>query len=153
MQDVAESILYPLWDSGYEVGHSVRTPSDAINFAKQDFIFQVSLLDARFLAGSKELFMKLQDRFRKKILDGGRKKFLEVMEQFRSERREKYGIHNYLLEPHIKEGKGGMRDIQAMLWVGKAVFGFIPDSLNTQQQGYTQGNRNHRQNGCELAVV
>ena len=49
MQEVAESILYPLWDSGYEVGHSVRTPSDAVSFAKNDFIFQVSLLDARFL--------------------------------------------------------------------------------------------------------
>ena len=70
-----------------------------------------------------ELFDKLQKRFRKKILDGGRKQFVEVMEQFRAERREKYGNHSYLLEPHIKEGKGGMRDIQAMLWVGKAVFG------------------------------
>lgn len=123
MQGVAESILYPLWDSGYEVGHSVRTPADAVSFAKNDFIFQVSLLDARFLIGSQELFDTLQKRFKKKILDGGRKKFVEVMEQFRVERREKYGSHSYLLEPHIKEGKGGMRDIQAMLWVGKAVFG------------------------------
>lgn len=123
MQGVAESILYPLWDSGYEVGHSVRTPANAVSYAKKDFIFQVSLLDARFLAGSRELFDQLQQRFRKKILDGGRKKFVEVMEQFRVERREKYGSHSYLLEPHIKEGKGGMRDIQAMLWVGKAVFG------------------------------
>jgi len=98
-------------------------PSDAVSFAKNDFIFQVSLLDARFLAGSQELFDTLQKRFKKKILDGGRKKFVEVMEQFRDERREKYGSHSYLLEPHIKEGKGGMRDIQAMLWVGKAVFG------------------------------
>lgn len=123
MQGVAESILYPLWDSGYEVGHSVRTPADAVTFAQKDFIFQVSLLDARFLAGSHELFAKLQTRFRKKILDGGRKKFVEVMEQFRAERRDKFGNHSYLLEPHIKEGKGGLRDIQAMLWVGKAIFG------------------------------
>ncbi len=123
MQGVSESILYPLWDSGYEVGHSVRTPADTVSFAKNDFIFQVSLLDARFLAGSQELFDKLQKQFKKKILDGGRKKFVEVMEQFRMERREKFGSHSYLLEPHIKEGKGGMRDIQAMLWVGKAVFG------------------------------
>jgi [protein-PII] uridylyltransferase len=132
MQDVAESILYPLWDSGYEVGHSVRTPADAVSFAKNDFIFQVSLLDARFLTGSQELFDKLQKRFKKKILDGGRKKFVEVMEQFRTERREKFGSHSYLLEPHIKEGKGGMRDIQAMLWVGKAVFGL--SGLTTMEE-------------------
>lgn len=123
MQNIAESILYPLWDSGYEVGHSVRTPEGAVKFAREDFFFQVALLDARFLAGSEELLIKLQKRYQKKILDGGRKKFVELMEGFRKERREKYGSHSYLLEPHIKEGKGGMRDIQAMLWVGRAVFG------------------------------
>lgn len=123
MQGVAESILYPLWDSGYEVGHSVRTPDGAVSFAQDDFIFQVSLLDARFLAGSMELFVRLRERYQKKILDGGRRKFVEVMEGFRMERRQKYGSHSYLLEPHIKEGKGGLRDIQAMLWVGKVVFG------------------------------
>lgn len=125
MQQVAESILYPLWDSGYEVGHSVRTPADAVGFARDDFIFQVSLLDARFLTGSDELFDKLNKRFKKKILDGGRRQFVEIMEGFREERREKYGSHSYLLEPHIKDGKGGMRDIQSMLWVGKAVFGLV----------------------------
>ena len=123
MQDVAESILYPLWDSGYEVGHSVRTPSEATSFAREDFFFQVALLDARLLAGSEELFDKLQKRYQKKILDGNRQKFVEAMEGFRTERCEKYGSHSYLLEPHIKEGKGGFRDIQAMLWTGKAVFG------------------------------
>ena len=123
MQAVAESILYPLWDSGYEVGHSVRTPEGAVSFARDDFIFQVSLLDARFLAGSLELFTRLRERYQKKILDGGRRRFVEVMEGLRTERRQRYGSHSYLLEPHIKEGKGGLRDIQAMLWVGKAVFG------------------------------
>ena len=123
MQKVAESILYPLWDSGYEVGHSVRTPSGAVSFAKEDFFFQVSLLDARLLAGSSDLFDTLQKKYKKKILDGSRGKFVEVMERFRAERRKKYGCHSYLLEPNIKEGKGGFRDIQAMLWVGKAVFG------------------------------
>lgn len=125
MQQVAESILYPLWDSGYEVGHSVRTPSEAVSFAREDFIFQVSLLDARLLAGSDELFIQLKKRFQKKILDGGRRKFVERMEGLRGERREKFGCHSYLLEPHIKEGKGGFRDIQSMLWVGKAVFGLV----------------------------
>ncbi|MFZ5797643.1 MAG: [protein-PII] uridylyltransferase [Desulfobulbus sp.] len=123
MQAVAEAILYPLWDSGCEVGHSVRTPEEAVSFARDDFIFQVSLLDARFLAGSDDLFGRLRDRYQKKILDGGRRRFVEAMEGLRAERRQRYGSHSYLLEPHIKEGKGGLRDIQAMLWVGKAVFG------------------------------
>lgn len=123
MQPVAEAVLYPLWDSGYEVGHSVRTPDEAVRFARTDFFFQVALLDARFLAGDEELFVTLRETFRIKILDGGRKSFVETMELFRAERRRRFGSHSYLLEPHIKEGKGGMRDIQSMLWVAKVIFG------------------------------
>ncbi len=123
MQDVAEAVLYPLWDGGFEVGHSVRTPGGAISFARSNFFFQVALLDARLLTGSQSLFDNLRQRYKKKILDGRRRDFVRIMEKFRSERRKKYGSHSYLLEPHIKEGKGGMRDIQGMLWTGKAVFG------------------------------
>ncbi len=123
MQAASESILYPLWDAGFEVGHSVRRIKDAIRFAGEDFFFQVALLDARLLVGSKPLFDKLTSRYQKKLLDGNRHKFVRTMEEFRAGRRKKYGSHAYLLEPHIKEGKGGMRDIQAMLWVAKAVFG------------------------------
>ena len=123
MQEVSETILYPLWDAGFEVGHSVRKIKDAIRFAGEDFFFQVSLLDARLLTGSELLFDKLLARYQKKILDGNRHRFVKTMEKFRAQRRENYGSHAYLLEPHIKEGKGGMRDIQAMLWVARAVFG------------------------------
>ncbi len=123
MQEVSESILYPLWDAGFEVGHSVRGIKDAIRFAGEDFFFQVALLDARLLTGSEPLFDKLLGRYQKKILDGNRHRFVKTMEKFRAQRRKNHGSHAYLLEPHIKEGKGGMRDIQAMLWVARAVFG------------------------------
>ncbi|WP_446010387.1 [protein-PII] uridylyltransferase [Candidatus Electrothrix sp.] len=123
MQAVAESLLYPLWDAGFEVGHSVRNVKDAIRFAKEDFIFEVSLLDARQLAGSASLYQKLLTRYQKKILYGQRQKFVRTMDKRCIERRGKYGTHAYRLEPHIKEGRGGMRDIQAMLWTAKAVFG------------------------------
>jgi [protein-PII] uridylyltransferase len=123
MQAVAESILYPLWDGGFEVGHSVRSVKDAIRFAKEDFIFEVSLLDARLLTGSASLYQELLDRYQKKILYGQRQKFVRTMDELCAERRRKYGTHAYRLEPNIKEGRGGMRDIQAMLWTAKAVFG------------------------------
>ncbi len=122
MQEISESILYPLWDAGFEVGHSVREVKDAVRFAGEDFFFQVALLDSRLLVGSELLYDKLLGRYQKKIFEGKRQKFVETMEGFRAQRRDKYGSHAYLLEPHIKEGKGGMRDIQAMLWVAKAVF-------------------------------
>ena len=123
MQEVSEAVLYPLWDAGFEVGHSVRGVKDAVRFAGEDFFFQVALLDARFLVGSEPLYDQLLSRYHKTILEGKRQQFVETMEGFRRGRRKKYGIHAYLLEPHIKEGKGGMRDIQAMLWVARAVFG------------------------------
>jgi len=123
MQAVSESLLYPLWDEGFEVGQSVRGVKDAVQFALEDFHFQVALLDARLLAGSQALFDELLARYTKKIFDGRRHEFARTMEAFKLERWQKYGSHTYLLEPHIKEGKGGLRDIQAMLWVAKGVFG------------------------------
>jgi [protein-PII] uridylyltransferase len=123
MQAVAESLLYPLWDQGFEVGHSVRGVKDAVQFALEDFHFQVSLLDARLIAGSSALFEELRDRYVHKVLNGRRHDFVRTMEAFKQERWRKYGSHTYLLEPHIKEGKGGLRDIQAMCWVAKGVFG------------------------------
>ncbi len=123
MKSVVEALLYPLWDQGFEVGHSVRGVKDAIQFAKEDFHFQVALLDARLLVGSEELFRDLKARYSKKILDGRRHQFVQTMEEHIQERWEKYGSHTYLLEPHVKEGKGGLRDIQSMMWVAKGVFG------------------------------
>jgi len=123
MQAVAEGLFYPLWDEGFEVGHSVRGVKDAVQFALDDFHFQVALLDARLLAGSQALFDELRERYTKKVFEGRRHEFARTMEAFKLERWRKFGSHTYLLEPHIKEGKGGLRDIQAMLWVAKGVFG------------------------------
>ncbi|MBW6521425.1 MAG: [protein-PII] uridylyltransferase [Desulfoarculaceae bacterium] len=127
IKQVAEAILYPLWDAGLEVGHAVRTIEESMEHAGQEFFFQVAMLDARFLAGSQELFDDLLVRYRLRFIEGGRDEFVRSMKAFRAVRRKRFGSHSYLLEPHIKEGKGGMRDIQAMLWTAKVVFGL--DSL------------------------
>lgn len=123
IKSVAEAILYPLWDAGLEVGHGVRTVSEAMEQAEHDFFFQVSMLDARYLEGSASLFQELTAGYRRRFIDGGREEFVRSMKAFREARRTRFGSHSYLLEPHIKEGKGGMRDIQAMLWTAKVVFG------------------------------
>lgn len=120
---VADGILYPLWDTGLEVGHGVRTVKESMRHGRDDFFFQVALVDARLIAGSRELFDELQSAYRKNFVDGCRREFVETMKLFRSERRKRFGAHSYLLEPHIKEGKGGLRDIQAMMWTAKVVFG------------------------------
>ncbi len=123
MEKVANGVLYPLWDTGLEVGHGVRTVEECLSFAKEDFFFQVAMLDARLLVGSKPLFDELLTRYRTDFIEGSRDEFVRVMEAFRSDRRKRFGSHSYLLEPNIKESKGGMRDIQAMLWTASFVFG------------------------------
>ncbi len=123
IQEVGDAVLYPLWDTGMEVGHGVRTIKESIRQGKEDFFFQVAMIDARLIAGSQKLFDKLQVQYKKKFIEGQRHEFVRTMKLFRSERRKRFGAHAYLLEPHIKEGKGGLRDVQAMLWTAKVVFG------------------------------
>ncbi len=123
MKKVANGVLYPLWDTGLDVGHGVRTIDECLSFAREDFFFQVAMLDARLLVGSKALFDELLLRYRTDFIEGVRGEFVDAMKRFRAARRKKYGSHSYLLEPNIKESKGGMRDIQAMLWTAIVVFG------------------------------
>ncbi|MGB3221691.1 MAG: [protein-PII] uridylyltransferase [Desulforhopalus sp.] len=120
---VTDAVLYPLWDTGLEVGHGVRTVAESISHAREDYFFLVALLDARLIHGSQELFDELLKAYRKRYVDGHREKFVEKMKAYRQSRRDRYGCHSYLLEPHIKEGRGGMRDIQAMMWTARVVFG------------------------------
>ena len=134
LQTAARALLYPLWDAGYEVGHSVRTIKEAVRFAREDFPFQVALLDARLVAGAAPLLEELRERYTTTILQGRRQQFVRAMEGWRAERRRRYGSHSFLLEPHIKEGTGGLRDIQAMHWVARGVFS-LPDLEAVQGSG------------------
>ncbi|MBE0585689.1 MAG: [protein-PII] uridylyltransferase, partial [Desulfofustis sp.] len=120
---LADAILYPLWDTGYEIGHGVRTVEESLQQAADDFIFRVALLDARLLAGSEQVFVELTDAYRREFVDGRRHEFISNLKQFNEERRGRFGSHGYLLEPNIKESKGGLRDVQSVLWAAKVVFG------------------------------
>jgi [protein-PII] uridylyltransferase len=123
LSSVTEALFYPLWDAGLEVGHGVRTPEACITDAKEDFFFQVSMLDARPLAGSTKLFDELKQSFSQGFIEGHRQDFLQNMMSHRLERHNRYGMHSYRLEPNIKESRGGFRDIHAMSWVAQALFG------------------------------
>ncbi|SDO44493.1 [protein-PII] uridylyltransferase [Desulforhopalus singaporensis] len=120
---VADAVLYPLWDTGLDVGHGVRTVEESMVHADEEYFFLVALLDARFLYGDRQLFEELLSEFNRRFVDGHREIFVDRMKMFRESRRVKFGSHSYLLEPHLKEGRGGMRDIQAMMWTAKVVFG------------------------------
>ncbi len=123
LSSAAEAILYPLWDAGLDVGHSVRTIEQCLTDAEKDFFFQVALLDAKIIIGNKAIFAKLQKEYNQKFISGLRKQFLDQMILHRTHRLKNFNQHGYLLEPNIKEGRGGLRDIQSLLWTAKVIFG------------------------------
>ncbi len=101
----------------------MRTVEESLAQAEKDYFFLVALLDARLIYGSTELYDELLARLPRRFVEGQREDFVEKMKGHRLSRRERFGSHSYLLEPHIKEGRGGMRDIQAMMWTARMVFG------------------------------
>ncbi len=140
---VTEAVFYPLWDAGLEVGHSVRTIDTCLADAASDFFFRVALLDARFITGQIELFNQLQAAYQERFIDGQRLSFLEDMTCHRDERHRRFGLHSYRLEPHIKEIRGGLRDIQAMLWTAKVVFG-LKDLTSLRDAGLLSEDEHRR---------
>jgi len=134
LNSLVEAILYPLWDTGLEVGHAVRTPDECIADAADDFFFRVAMLDARLIAGSALLFDKLTEKYKTVYIEGKRQEFLENMLEQRTIRECNYGRHTYLLEPQIKESCGGFRDIQSMVWTAHVVFG-LKDLVSLQEAG------------------
>ena len=134
LNSIVEAILYPLWDTGLEVGHAVRTPDECITDAAEDFFFRVAMLDARLIAGPGSLFGGLTEMYKSAYIEGRRQEFLDDMLEQRHKRETQFGRHTYLLEPHIKESGGGFRDIQSMIWTAHVIFG-LKDLVAIQEAG------------------
>lgn len=115
---VTEKILYALWDGGFQVGHALRTVSECVRNAKQDSIIQTAMVDARFLCGDERLFEDLCAAL--ELRRAGRvERFVERKLEERQLRHQRYGESVFLLEPDLKEGQGGVRDIHSALWIAK----------------------------------
>jgi [protein-PII] uridylyltransferase len=121
-EDVAQKILYFLWDMRLDVGYSVRTVADCVEMAGTDTTVKTALLDTRFLCGNRALFKELQKTVLTQIVTKGSDGFIQQKIEELESRREKYGSSIYLLEPNIKEGEGGLRDLHAALWIAKVRF-------------------------------
>ena len=107
---LAENILYKLWDTGLEIGNSLRTIDDCLELASmQDSTILSSLLDERAIAGDSILHTRLKNELNKKLLPNISKNFINEKMLERKSRYEKYGSANFLLEPNIKEGQGCQR--------------------------------------------
>jgi len=118
-EQAIEFCLYMMWDLGLKVGHATRTPAECIRLAKDDITIQTALLEARYLWGDQDLSTELRDKFDKEIISGNGKHFIEAKLQERDTRHARFGNSRYVVEPNMKEGKGGLRDIQTLFWIAK----------------------------------
>ncbi|MBX8813160.1 [protein-PII] uridylyltransferase [Pseudochrobactrum algeriensis] len=121
-EQVVEYMLYMLWDMGLKVGHSTRNIDDAIRLSREDMTIRTSLLEARFLTGSQELFDELTTRFDQEIVADSGAEFVQAKLIERDIRHKKAGSTRYLVEPNVKESKGGQRDLQTLFWIAKYIY-------------------------------
>lgn len=121
-ESVAEAILYCLWDMGLKVGHATRSIDECIKQAKADMTIRTALLEARFLLGDRKLFDEMVARFDRQIVQGTGPEFVAAKLAEREERHRRGGQSRYLVEPNVKDGKGGLRDLHTLFWIAKYVY-------------------------------
>lgn len=118
-EQIVEWILYILWDMGLKVGHATRNIDECIRLSRSDMTIRTAILEARFLCGERSLFKSLGDRFDTEVVEGTGPEFISSKLAERDERHRKAGDTRYLVEPNVKEGKGGLRDLNTLFWIAK----------------------------------
>ena len=117
LEEMVEQLLYLLWDSGFKVGHSTRSIREAIAQANEDMQTKTSMLEARFLAGDVDLAREFRKQFRAKCVAGYEREYVELRMRDQFSRHKKFGDSVYMQEPNVKNGCGGLRDYQNLLWM------------------------------------
>ena len=121
-ESIAEALLYCLWDMGLKVGYATRSVDECIRQAKADMTIRTALLEARYLFGDAKLFQELVVRFDKEVVQGTAPQFVAAKLAEREERHRRAGQSRYLVEPNVKDGKGGLRDLHTLFWIAKYVY-------------------------------
>src|SRR5947208_1045298 len=121
-EQVAEAILYCLWDMGLKVGHATRSVDESIRQARGDMTIRTAILETRFLTGDKPLYEELVARFDKEVVQGTASEFVTAKLAEREERHRRGGQSRYLVEPNVKDGKGALRDLHTLFWIAKYVY-------------------------------
>ena len=122
-ESVVETMLYILWDLRLKVGHATRSVNDCLRLGKSDFTIRTALLECRFLGGDPVLGEDLTRKLWSGLFKNTGPEFVEAKLAERSVRHQKQGAHRYMVEPNVKEGKGGLRDLQSLFWIAKYLHG------------------------------
>ncbi|MBI2963081.1 MAG: [protein-PII] uridylyltransferase [Deltaproteobacteria bacterium] len=122
VESVAEKILYSLWDTGLQVGHAVRSVPECARLAARELKVKTALLDARFLCGDADLGAEFERMVESDVVRRNPDRFFAEKIEESAARHREYGGSVYLLEPHVKEGEGGLRDLHTALWMARVKF-------------------------------
>ncbi|MGD9968494.1 MAG: [protein-PII] uridylyltransferase [Hyphomonadaceae bacterium] len=124
-ESVTEYVLYMLWDLGLKVGQSARNIDECLKLAREDHTVQTALLEARHIAGDQALSDELLARFHKDVVSRDHAQYIAAKLSERDERHARQGASRYMVEPNIKEGKGGLRDLHTLFWMARRRYGFV----------------------------
>ena len=136
-ESVVEYMLYLLWDLGLKVGHATRTVDQSLKLARTDMTIRTALLDLRLILGDQALFDELTRRFRREVVNGTARQFVEAKLAERDERHRRAGESRYRVEPNIKDGKGGLRDLHTLHWLAKYLYGDGVNPATVEAQVFT----------------
>lgn len=118
-EQLVEYLLYMLWDLGFKVGHATRTVEECVRLSKTDFTIRTAILERRLIVGERMLLEALSERFDAEVVAGTGQAFVAAKLAERDARHTKSGDTRYLVEPNVKEGKGGLRDLNTLFWIAK----------------------------------
>ncbi|MDE2227658.1 MAG: [protein-PII] uridylyltransferase [Alphaproteobacteria bacterium] len=121
-EQVVEYMLYALWDLGLKVGQSTRSITETIAQAKSDLTIRTAILEARYVWGDQEIFDAMKAAFDAEIVKGNAAAYVRDKLAERNERHQRLGDSRYVVEPNVKEGKGGLRDLHTLFWIAKFAY-------------------------------
>jgi len=120
-EQVIEAMLYFLWDLGLKVGQSSRSLDEMVRMARADLTIRTALLEGRYVWGDQDLYDECSRRFWTEVVQGTERQFVAEKLAERNERHKRLGDSRYVVEPNVKEGKGGLRDLHTLYWIGKYI--------------------------------
>ncbi|MEM5788130.1 MAG: [protein-PII] uridylyltransferase [Syntrophobacteraceae bacterium] len=118
LEEIVRDVIYGLWDGGFEVGNATASVSAIKKLVQDDFTVLTTYLETSFLAGDEQFYLEWKQSFINYFGSQSRRRFLNHLTQYRNARLHQYGESSYLLEPHVKEGVGGLRDLHTLRWAG-----------------------------------
>ncbi len=121
-ESIAEYMMYLLWDMGLKVGHATRSIDDCVRLAREDVTIKTALLEARYISGSRDLVDELKSRFWSETAEGTGAQFVTDKLAERDARHKRIGNSRYMVEPNLKDGKGGLRDLHTLFWIAKYLY-------------------------------